>query len=51
MKRELKSYKVAKTKVKDEARALELACEKTGLTDRFLKANHTDKEFVFNQIR
>lgn len=49
---DLQSYKVAKAKVKgDEKRALELAIKKTGLSDRFLKANHTEKEFVFNQIR
>ncbi|WP_165396098.1 hypothetical protein [Flavobacterium sp. J27] len=49
---ELQSYRVAKAKVKDnEKRALELAIKKTGLSDRFLKSNHTKKEFVFQQIR
>ncbi|WP_290802201.1 hypothetical protein [Flavobacterium sp.] len=49
---DLQSYKVAKKTVKgDEKRALKLAIKKTGLSDRFLKTNHTDKEFVFEQIR
>ncbi len=49
---EKKTYKVAKSKVNnDEQKALQLAVEKTGLGTRFLKANHTEKMFVFVQIR
>lgn len=51
-KTEKKTYKVSKSKVNnDEQRALQLAVEKTGLGTRFLKAQHTDKMFVFVQIR
>jgi len=47
-----KTYKVAKSKVNnDEQIALQLAVEKTGLGSRYLKPKHTEKMFVFVQIR
>ncbi|WP_445714147.1 hypothetical protein [Flavobacterium sp.] len=49
---EKQTYKVAKSKVNnDEKRALQLAVQKTGLGTQFLKAEHTEKTFVFVQIR
>ena len=51
-KQELKTFKILKSIAKnDEKLALQKAVEKTGLGTRFLKAQHTDKMFVFVQIR
>lgn len=46
-----KAFKILKSIAKnDEKLALEKAVEKTGLAARFLKAEHTEKVFVFVQI-
>lgn len=51
-KTETKPYKVIKTMVgNDEAIALKQACEKLNTFSRNLRANHTDKVFVFEKIR
>lgn len=51
-KQELQTFKILKSIAKnDEKLALQKAVEKTGLGTRFLKAQHTDKMFVFVQIR
>lgn len=51
-KNEKKTFKVLKSIAKnDEKNALKMAIQKTGLTSHNLKAKHTDKVFVFEQIR
>ena len=44
-------YKIAKSKVENEQEALKNACEKLERSDRYLKAEHTIKTFVFTKIR
>ena len=36
---------------KDETKALQMACEKLQTSERYLKANHNEKSFVFEKIR
>lgn len=49
---EKKTFKVSKSIAKkDEQLALNMAVETTGLSTRNLKAKHTSKMFVFEQIR
>lgn len=51
-KQEKKTFRILKSVAKnDEKLALQKAVAKLGLGTRFLKAEHTDKMFVFVQIR